>query len=1169
MHITDHYIFRDIQSRLLILDGAMGTMIQRLRLDDEAYRGNLFTSHPTLLEGNNDILSLSRPDDIKRIHREYLHAGADIICTNTFNANAVSQADYGMQHLVRRMNMEAAHLAREAIEEMMTDTFPINGVMPRKYVAGSIGPTNKTASISPDMADASRRDITFGMLKEAYAEQIEALLTAGVDLLLFETVFDTLNLKAGLAAAREMMLLAGREVPVMVSATVSDRAGRLLGGQTVEAFVNSILPWKDMILSFGLNCSFGPEEIAPWLRKLAEVAPAAVSCHPNAGLPDALGDYKETPEIFASVMASYISEGLLNIAGGCCGTTPAHIRALAEKAAGKFPVRTIPENGNNVLRLSGLEPLCITEGKGCTVVGERCNVAGSRRFLRLIKEGNYEEAMEIARKQVAAGGRMLDINMDDAMLDAPAEMTRFLNLLASDPEIAQVPVMVDSSNWDVVCAALECLQGKGIVNSISLKDGEEEFIRKARHINSMGAAMVVMAFDERGQADTFDRKTEICARAYQLLTRKAGIDPTDIVFDPNIMAVATGIEAHDRYGIDYLNAVKWIKENLPGAKTSGGVSNISFAFRGNNLLREAIHAVFLHHAAARGLDMAIVNPTENFSLSNIPTEAVEAIEDVVLCRDKTSGEKVEKLLNIAMTADPTPKDKKDPEEGKPLDHRLAARIVSADWKHLRDELNEAIAAGANPSALIQGPLMEGMKQVGHLFSQGKMFLPQVVKTARTMNLAVGHLRPLLEAESEKGGKPRGKIIFATVKGDVHDIGKNIVSIVLSCNNWEVVDLGVMVPPEAIVEATLRELPDMICLSGLITPSLGEMVRTAEALRDAGLGNIPIVVGGAATSLQHTALKIDPVYPGTVVHASDAARNPVIAARLKDEKEKDGFIAELNEKYDEMRKSASLPKRLPMEEARKLRHRVDWSIRDFHMPFHTCEMPFRRMRFNYVKEHINWNMLLHAWKMIGPDGVRRREESEKLLDDAKAMLSKIEQRVEHPVMTAWGWFRAYSEDETIFLNGIPLYMSRQTIPNHKGECLSLADYVPTRDDIERLSQDTFWAGAFVVTAGLWVEEMAKEYREQGDDYSALLVQSIADRLAEAGAEYHMLGLTGIRPAVGYPSWPDQKQMHQLAKLLPSAFEKGPLKITENGAIYPSATVAGLWLDYRDAHYFSIL
>lgn len=1160
MQIERTDIYRDMRSRLLLLDGAMGTMLQRLKLSDKDYRGDLFIGHGTPLEGNNDILVLSRPDDIKRIHRDYLRAGADIISTDTFNANAISQSDYMMQPLIRRINLEGARIAREAIEDMMAETIIVSGEFNRKYVAGSIGPTSKSASIGSDIKDSSIRDMTFKQLKNAYSEQIEALIEGGVDLLLFETVFDTLNLKAGLVAARQAMQSMGREVPVMISATISDRSGHLLSGQTVEALINTILPWKDIILSVGLNCSFGPEDIGPFLRRVARESPFFVSCHPNAGLPDALGQYHETPEKFASVISEYIKEGLLNVVGGCCGTTPAYIRRLAEIKDKKIHEIKIRED--NDLRLSGLETLTVSR----TLIGERCNVAGSKKFLRLIKEGKYDEALEIARSQIAAGAQMLDINMDDAMLNASKEMCKFLNLLGSDPDTAKVPIMIDSSDWTTVCAALECLQGKGIVNSISLKDGEDEFLRKAHHIKDMGAAFVVMAFDEIGQADTYERKIEICGRAYELLTKKAGVDPTDIVFDPNIMAIATGIETHDRYGIDYLKAVEWIKQNLSGAKTSGGVSNLSFAFRGNNALREAIHAVFLHHAAKMGLDMAIVNPSSKLKFDDIPADVVEVIEDVVLCRDKTSGEKVEKLLSLAMSAEIVPSnEKRDTEEGKTLTERLAARIVAADWKRLRDELDEALAQKIPPSELIQGPLMEGMKRVGDLFGKGRMFLPQVVKTARTMNQAVAHLRPFMEAESGKNVNTQGKILFATVKGDVHDIGKNIVSTVLSCNNWEVKDLGVMVPAETIVETANRERPDMICLSGLITPSLSEMVKTAEALRDSGLGDIPLVVGGAATSLEHTALKIDPVYPGVVVHASDASRNPVIAARLMDQKSKITFAAELKQQYEDIRGEKQAIGRLPMEEARKLHHREDWTKYHFHIPYCTYEMPFRPLKYSSVRERIDWDMLLHTWKMIGPDVASRQDEREKLLADASEMLDRIERNVENPVMTAWGWFPAYSEDETIILDGVALEMSRQTIPNEQGLCLSLADYVPSK---EEASGKTFWVGAFVVTAGLWANDMAKEYRADGDEYSALLVQSLADRLAEAGSAYLKLGLTGIRPAVGYPSWPDQKQMHNLAKLLPSAFEHGPLKVTENGAISPSSTVAGLWLDCPDAHYFMI-
>ncbi|WP_289825211.1 methionine synthase, partial [uncultured Duncaniella sp.] len=863
----------------------MGTMIQRRGLCEKDFRGDRFAFWQVDLKGNNDVLCLTRPDVIEDIHRQYVDAGADIISTNTFNANAISLADYSMQDLAREISREGARIARKVADASGREIM----------VAGSIGPTNKTASMSPDMNDPGMRAVTYDELYDAYTEQIEGLIEGGVDLLLFETVFDTLNLKAGLDAAVSVMRDTGREVPVMLSVTIAGKDGRTFSGQTLEAFIASVS--HAPIYSIGLNCSFGPRDIKPWVAELARISPYPVSCHPNAGLPDASGGYSETPGSMAQVMAELVDEGLVNIIGGCCGTTPGHIAAYPAIVEGKSP--HIPPAVSRQMRLSGLEMLAVVPERNFINVGERCNVAGSRKFLRLISEGSYDEAIAIARKQVEDGAQIIDINMDDGLLDARHEMCRFLNLLASEPDIARVPVMIDSSKWDVIESALKCTQGKGIVNSISLKEGEEAFLWRARRIRSLGAAVVVMAFDEAGQADVFDRKIEVCSRAYRLLTEVAGFPAEDIIFDPNILSIATGIEEHDRYGLDFIRAVEWIKNNLPGAKVSGGVSNLSFAFRGNNPLREAMHAVFLYHAVKAGMDMGIVNPAASVSYPDIEPELRSLLEDVILCRRKGASDD---LAAYASSHIPSSKGgesagEKRVEEWRslPVGERLVYSLVHGIQAHLSGDISEAIAGGMKPVAVIDGPLMEGMNRVGELFGEGKMFLPQVVKTARTMKSAVAILQPEIDRCNSCGGSKvvgsAGKILFATVKGDVHDIGKNIVSIVLACNNYEVIDLGVMVPAETIVQTALRERPDIICLSGLITPSLDEMVTVARELRRAGV-SIPLMVGGATTSGLHTALKIDPVYDGPVIHVPDAAQNPLLASRLLNPSTRETYIREL-------------------------------------------------------------------------------------------------------------------------------------------------------------------------------------------------------------------------------------------------------------------------------------
>lgn len=903
-----------IDERVLILDGAMGTMIQRYNLSEQDFRGERFAEMPGQMKGNNDLLCLTRPDVIKDIHHKYLEAGADIIETNTFNAQRVSMADYHMQDLCREINLAAAGLAREMADEYTAKT-------PHKprFVAGSVGPTNKTCSMSPDVNNPALRALTYDELAAAYQEQMEALLEGGVDALLIETIFDSLNAKAAIYAAETAMKKIGREVPLMLSVTVSDIAGRTLSGQTLDAFLASVQ--HAPIFSIGLNCSFGAKQLKPFLEGLAARAPYYISAYPNAGLPNSLGQYDQTPEEMASEVKEYIDEGLVNIIGGCCGTTEEYIAKYQELivSGSAWVSPHIPATTPERLWLSGLELLEQTPEMNFINVGERCNVAGSRKFLRLINEKKYEEALSIARKQVEDGALVIDVNMDDGLLDAREEMTTFLNLVMSEPDIARVPVMIDSSKWEVIEAGLKCLQGKSIVNSISLKEGEEIFIEHARLIKKLGAAVVVMAFDEKGQADTFERKIEVCARAYKILTEQVDFNPHDIIFDPNVLAVATGIEEHDNYAVDFIKATGWIKKNLPGAHVSGGVSNLSFSFRGNNYIREAMHAVFLYHAIRQGMDMGIVNPAASVLYTDIPADVLERIEDVVLNRRPDAAERlIETAEALKNTATGTEAVKQDVWREEPMvEKRLQYALIKGIGDHLEEDLAEAVKLYPKAVDIIEGPLMEGMNKVGELFGAGKMFLPQVVKTARTMKKAVAILQPLIEADKQEGVRSAGKVLMATVKGDVHDIGKNIVSVVMACNNYEIIDLGVMVPAEMIVRKAIEEKVDIIGLSGLITPSLEEMAHVAVELKRARL-DIPIMIGGATTSKLHTALKIAPVYGGPVIHMKDASQNALVAARLLNPESSFEFVERLNKEYEDLRlkNSAKQVKTVSLEEAQK-------------------------------------------------------------------------------------------------------------------------------------------------------------------------------------------------------------------------------------------------------------
>ena len=903
-----------INERVLILDGAMGTMIQRYNLSEQDFRGERFAGIPGQMKGNNDLLCLTRPDVIKDIHRKYLEAGADIIETNTFNAQRISMADYHMQDLCREINLAAARLARE-----LADEYTAKPPHKPRFVAGSVGPTNKTCSMSPDVNNPALRALTYDELATAYQEQMEALLEGGVDALLIETIFDSLNAKAAIYAAETAMKKTGREVPLMLSVTVSDIAGRTLSGQTLDAFLASVQ--HAPIFSIGLNCSFGAKQLKPFLEGLAARAPYYISAYPNAGLPNSLGQYDQTPEEMASEVKEYIDEGLVNIIGGCCGTTEEYIAKYQELivSGSAWVSPHIPATTPERLWLSGLELLEQAPEMNFINVGERCNVAGSRKFLRLINEKKYEEALSIARKQVEDGALVIDVNMDDGLLDAREEMTTFLNLVMSEPDIARVPIMIDSSKWEVIEAGLKCLQGKSIVNSISLKEGEEKFIEHARLIKKLGAATVVMAFDEKGQADTFERKIEVCARAYKILTEQVGFNPHDIIFDPNVLAVATGIEEHNNYAVDFINATGWIKKNLPGAHISGGVSNLSFSFRGNNYIREAMHAVFLYHAIRQGMDMGIVNPATSVLYTDIPADVLERIEDVVLNRRPDAAERlIETAEALKNTATGTEAVKQDVWREEPMvEKRLQYALIKGIGDHLEEDLAEAVKLYPKAVDIIEGPLMEGMNRVGELFGAGKMFLPQVVKTARTMKKAVAILQPLIEADKQEGARSAGKVLMATVKGDVHDIGKNIVSVVMACNNYEIIDLGVMVPAETIVRKAIEEKVDIIGLSGLITPSLEEMAHVAVELQRAEL-DIPIMIGGATTSKLHTALKIAPVYGGPVIHMKDASQNALVAARLLNPESSSEFVERLNKEYEELRlkNSAKQVKTVSLEEAQK-------------------------------------------------------------------------------------------------------------------------------------------------------------------------------------------------------------------------------------------------------------
>jgi 5-methyltetrahydrofolate--homocysteine methyltransferase len=1175
-----------LRERILVLDGAMGTMVQRHQLDEAAFRGTRFRDHPKDLRGDNDILVLTRPDVISGIHDAYLEAGSDVIETSTFNATSIAQADYGLEPVVYELNVEAARLAREAAARFTARTPD----RPR-FVAGALGPTNRTLSISPDVNDPTFRSVTFDQVRDAYAEQVRGLLDGGVDLLLVETVFDTLNAKAALVAIAEELERRGVRVPIVVSATITDRSGRTLSGQTIEAFHASIAHATP--LAVGINCALGARDMRPFLADLAAVTPAFVSCYPNAGLPNAFGGYDEVAETTGALLQEFATANLVNLVGGCCGTTPDHIRAIAEAVRGLPP--RVPPAPDGLAHWSGLEPLTIRPDSNFLMIGERTNVTGSARFAELIRKGDYASGAQVAAEQVRSGANLIDVNMDEGMLDGERAMTTFLNLIATEPEIARVPVLIDSSKWSVIEAGLKCVQGKGVVNSISLKEGEAEFLAKARKVQQYGAAVVVMAFDETGQADTTPRRVEICERAYRLLTERVGFDPADIVFDPNILAVATGLEEHGEYAKSFIEATALIKARCPGVKISGGISNLSFAFRGNNVVREAMNSAFLYHAIRAGLDMGIVNAGQLAVYEDIPKELLEHVEDVLFNR---RADATERLVEYAGQVRGQGKKREVDlawRDGR-VEERLSYALVHGvvDW--IEADAEEARRKYPKPLDVIEGPLMDGMKIVGDLFGAGKMFLPQVVKSARAMKKAVGYLEPFMEAEkAAAGARSAGKIVMATVKGDVHDIGKNIVGVVLGCNSYEVVDLGVMVPCDRILDTALSEKADLIGLSGLITPSLDEMVHVAGEMTRRGI-ELPLLIGGATTSREHTAVKIAPAYPGTTVHVLDASRAVGVVSSLLDPKRRIGFDAENRDEQARVRglHQAKVARPLvPFAEATARRPPLVWRPEDVATPAFLGHRVLDGVAVAELIPYIDWRFFFSAWELPAKfpqvlDDPVYGEAARDLYGAAQALLARIEQDGLLTASGVYGFWPAHGEngdialyrDESRTTPAARFPMLRRQI----GEpFLSLADWVAPRESGLR-----DYVGAFAVTAGIGADALAHRYEGERDDYSAIIVKALADRLAEAFAEWlherarrewgYETGprlaqeallaerYRGIRPAFGYPACPDHSQKRTLFSLLEA--EAVGLSLTEHGAMLPAASVSGIYLAHPAARYFSV-
>ncbi len=1171
--------------KIIILDGAMGTEIQNLKLTESDFRGTLFANHPESLKGDNDLLILTQPEKISEIHRAFLEAGADVIETNTFNATRISQADYALEGYVRQINLEGARLARSC-----ADAYTKKSPNQPRFVAGSIGPTNKTASISPKVENPGYRNVSFDDLKHAYKEQISALIEGGVDLLLIETIFDSLNARAALFAAEEVFEEIGRPLPIMISGTLTDKSGRTLSGQTLGAFVASMK--SEHVISIGLNCGFGAKHLASFIQELAKMSPLLISVYPNAGLPNQLGFYDEIPKLTASYLNELIENGAVNIIGGCCGTTPEHIKAIADVARGKTP--RIAPNLSPTTVLAGLETLKIDKKSNFINIGERTNVSGSIKFARLIREGKYEEALAIALDQVENGGQIIDVNFDDGLLDSAKEMEIFLRLISSEPDISKVPVMIDSSKWEVLETGLKSIQGKCVVNSISMKNGEDEFLYQATQIKRYGAAVVVMAFDEKGQADNFDQKIAICKRAYDLLVNIVKFAPGDIIFDCNILAIGTGLEEHSRYALDFIQAVAWVKENLPYAKTSGGLSNLSFSFRGNNPVREAMHSAFLYHAIKAGLDMAILNPGMIQIYDDVNPELLIKVEDVIFDR---FPEATDDLIAFAQGMNGEQAEKVEQVQAWRLgscEERLKIALMRGITEFLETDLAEARETIPTALEIIEGPLMNGMRAVGDLFGDGKMFLPQVVKSARVMKKAVGHLMPYIEAESSNSKQTSaGKILLATVKGDVHDIGKNIVSIVLQCNNFEVIDLGIMVSAEEILETALREKVDLIGLSGLITPSLDEMVHVAEQMQVRGF-KIPLIIGGATTSKLHTALKIAPCYKGGVVYSTDAPNAVTCAKNLLSIKDKANFLKEVYEGYEQVCElSKNHQSRLDtLEFARANTPSLIFDERTITKPKFIGIKTVDWVTVNDLIPYIDWTFFFTAWEFKKPypailsdaaDAISA-EEARKLFADANQLLEQLKEQL--TIRGVVGIFPCQRKGEGIAIQGeLPLVFNTFRQQKSGSDYLSLADFIADENE-----ETTDYIGAFAVTAGLGVEALAKQFEEEGDSYSALIIKTLADRLAEAFAEklhemvrtdlwgyapeedltmeaIHKAKYRGIRPAIGYPSLIDHSEKRKLFDLLEVESRVG-IELTDSFMMTPASSVCGLYFAHPSAKYFDL-
>jgi 5-methyltetrahydrofolate--homocysteine methyltransferase len=1194
MNDKTEILYRLLKQRIVVLDGAMGSMIQRFQLTEADFRGSRFRDFPFDIYGDLDVLSITRPDIISTIHENYLEAGADIIETNTFSANRISQSDYHFEEFVYELNHTSARLARKAADRF-TNADPS---WPR-FVAGSMGPTNKTASLSPDVNNPGFRAVTFDELVDAYYEQAKGLIEGGADILIVETIFDTLNAKAALFAIEKLNSEKGIKIPLIVSVTITDASGRTLSGQTLQAFLHSIDHAN--ILAIGLNCSLGAKEMRPFLEELSARTSHFVSVYPNAGLPNQFGEYDQGPEEMGTYFRDFLDNGFVNIIGGCCGTTPEHISLLSNLAK-TSKVRVPPETPRE-LRLSGLEPLTIFKGSNFINIGERTNVSGSKKFAKLIREGKYEEALSVARSQVEGGAQIIDVNMDDAMLDAEKEMVTFLNLMMSDPDIARLPVMLDSSKWTVIEAGLKCLQGRGIVNSISLKEGEEIFREHALKIKHYGAAAVIMAFDEKGQAADYNKKIDICKRAYEILTTQVEFPPEDIIFDPNVLAIGTGIEEHNNYAVDYINATKWIKENLPYAKVSGGVSNLSFSFRGNDTVREAMHSAFLFHAIKAGMDMGIVNPGMLQVYDTIPPDLLELVEDLILNRRLDATERLTEFADQIKHARVKQKITDD-WRALTVQERLTHALVKGLTDFIEKDVLEARNHYRTALEIIEGPLMEGMNIVGDLFGSGKMFLPQVVKSARVMKKAVATLLPYIEEERKVTGerKRSGKILLATVKGDVHDIGKNIVGVVLSCNNYEITDLGVMVPAEKILSDAIDKQVDIIGLSGLITPSLEEMVHVAKEMERHNL-KIPLLIGGATTSKIHTAVKIEPNYSAPVIHVKDASKSVSVVSQLLSSENRDVFIRETREDYRDLRQKYESTKNLtdwlPIEEARKNRFQCNWQNTPVYKPSFTGLKVFKNYPINEIRNYISWIFFFIAWQLKGKwpdilDDPRQGEEARKLYDDALRMLDMIEKNELLKANAVIGLFPANSVGDDIevysdesrsgilakFVNLRNQAKRDDGLPN-----LCLADFIAPRE-----TGIIDYLGAFAVTAGIGTAERVSEFEKNNDDYSSIMIKALADRLAEAFTELlhekvrkefwryapdENLSLDdlilekyqGIRPAFGYPACPDHSEKGTLFRLLNAEKETG-ISLTENFMMYPAASVSGLLFAHHESKYFFV-